>query len=280
MPGITGVGTQAAPAAATNYTTGAATAPGSLGSLLTGAAGIYGAQNASEAQTSAINAGINTQTSTMGNINAIYNPQVSLGNSAMSALGSAEGLNGAAPNYSGFENMPGYQFAVQQGTQAIDRSAAASGSAYTPNTQAAVGQYVTGTAMQDYNTYIQQLMGSAGLGAAANQQLTGAQLETGTNISQLQQNSGQAAATGVSSAANAVGGAIGGLANSLTGGGNIANMFNGSGVSNSGNSTLNSPINYNSSTTSDQGIYNGVQSSNAGNIASGMAGLTDSDFSD
>jgi hypothetical protein len=198
---------------------------GTLGSLLTSAAGVYGSQNASEQQTQAINAGITTQQSTMGNINSLYTPQTTLGNSAMGALGSAEGLNGAAPDYSGFMNMPGYQFAQTMGVQAGERQAAAMGNAGNSGTAAMIGNQVAGTAMQDYNTYISQLQNSAGLGASANQQLAGANLETGTNISQLQQNSGQAAASGVSGASSAVGGLVGGLANSLTGGGNISSLL-------------------------------------------------------
>jgi hypothetical protein len=103
--------------------------------------------------------------------------------------------------------MPGYQFAVQQGTQAIQRQAASMGSAYTPNTAAAVGQYVTGTASQDYNTYISQLMGAAGLGTTANQGLQTANQNTANNISQAQVNIGQAQA----GAYNATGTAVGGL---------------------------------------------------------------------
>jgi len=83
------------------------------------------------------------------------------------------------------------------------------GNAYTPNTAEAVGQYVTGTASQNYNTYIQQLMGAAGLGSTANQNLQGGQLQTGANISQLQQNIGQAQASGVQGASTAVGGLFG-----------------------------------------------------------------------
>ena len=204
--------------------------PGSLGSLLTAATGVYGSQNSAEDATQGINAGITTQQQTMGNINSLYAPQTTLGNSAMGALASAQGLNGQPADYSGFENMPGYQFAQTMGQQAGERQAAAMGNAGNSGTSALIANQVTGTAMQDYNTYISQLMGSAGLGAQANQQLAGANLETGTNISQLQQNSGQAQASGVSGASSAIGGVIGGLANSLTGGGNLGNIA--SGVSN------------------------------------------------
>jgi hypothetical protein len=219
--------TTAAPAMqfpSTTSTTAAGTstdATGGLGSLLGSvfgtAANTYGAQNAAEDISQADQAAIGTQTQTLGNINTLYGTQTNLGNSAMSAIGSAEGLNGSAPNYSGFENMPGYQFAVQQGTQAIQRQAAANGSAYTPNTAEAVGQYVTGTAMQDYNTYINQLQQSAGLGAQANQTLAGANLQVGGNISQLQQNSGMAQASGVSNAAGSIGNFLNGAGGSALG---------------------------------------------------------------
>lgn len=179
-----------------------------LGSLLGTATSLYGQQNAGEAISSAADAGIGQAQSYLGNVNSIYGTQAATGNSAMTALGQAEGLNGQTANYSNFENMPGYQFAVQQGTQAIQRQAASMGSAYTPNTAQAVGQYVTGTAMQDYNTYISQLQQTAGLGASANQGLASANLQTAGNIEQLGMNSGLAQA-GIYTGATGTGGVNG-----------------------------------------------------------------------
>lgn len=199
---------------------GPASGGGGWDSLLSGAIGagasIYGSQNAAEAATKGNQAGIGTQQTTMGNIGSLYTPQTTLGNGAFNTLGSTLGTNGQPADYSNFLNMPGYQFAVQQGTQAIQRAAAANGSAYTPNTLNAVGQYVTGTAMQDYNTYVQQLMGAAGFGQSANQGLTSAFLNTGGNISQLQANTGQNQAGGYTGTAGAIG--------SFLGGGNGANL--------------------------------------------------------
>ena len=211
---------------------GTATTDGSLGSLLTSAltasAGVYGSQNAAQAQQQADVAAMGTQQTAMGNISSYWQPQQTAGVGAVNALSAAQGLNGAAPDYSGFENMPGYQFAIQQGTQAAERAASAQGSAYTPNTAINVGNYVTGTAMQDYNTYIQQLLSTAGLGSTANQNLQGAQLQTSANISQLQQNTGQAQASGVTGSSNAVAGQIGNVLNSLLGtGGNNSGASSG-----------------------------------------------------
>jgi hypothetical protein len=242
----------------------ASTVTGALPGILQGAAGVYGSQNAAQAQTSADANAIGTQQSTLGNINNIWSTQQQLGQGAQTALGSALGTNGQPANYSGFQNMPGYQFAVQQGTQAIQRQAAAMGSAYTPNTAAAVGQYVTGTAAQDYNTYISQLMGAAGLGSTANQGLQTGNQTVGNNISTLQQNQGQAQASGVSGAANAIGGIfgvngagtglIGAAGRGLTGGSGSGGVNSGAPVSG------NNPMNYGGQNPNGTGMSTGTAS--------------------
>lgn len=217
--GVGGQGNIGNMAGTSTDSTLAQTITGALPGVLQGAAGVYGAQNAAEKQTQADENAIKTQQSTLGNINDIWKTQQGLGQGADTALGSALGTNGKPADYSGFENMPGYKFAVGQGTQAIQRQAASMGSAYTPNTAQAVGSYVTGTAMQDYNTYINQLMGAAGLGSTANTGIANPTYATGANISTLQQNEGQAQASGVMGASNAVGGIFGsnGVGSSLIG---------------------------------------------------------------
>jgi hypothetical protein len=187
----------------------ASTITGALPGVLQAGVGTAGSLAAANAESNADQNAITTQQNNLGNINNIWSTQQQLGQGADTALGSALGTNGTPANYSNFENMPGYQFAVSQGTQAVQRQAAAMGSAYTPNTAAAVGQYVTGTASQDYNTYISQLMGAAGLGTTANQGLQTANQTTANNISGLQQNIGQAQAMGYTGVANSAGSLFG-----------------------------------------------------------------------
>jgi hypothetical protein len=167
---------------------------GAIGFALGTGAQLYGQQNAGEAITKAANAGIGVANTAMGDVGGYWSGQQKLGAGANTALGSALGINGKPADYTNFMNMPGYQFAVNQGTQAIQRQAAAGGNAFTPNTLASVGQYVTGTAMQDYNTYINQLYQAAGLGSTANSAMTDARLRTAGNIEQLGMNSGMAQA--------------------------------------------------------------------------------------
>ncbi len=228
-----------------------------LGGLIQTGAGIYGSQNAAESQEHGNDYGIAAQHEAMGNINSIYSTQQQLGVGADTALARAQGLNGQPADYSGFENMPGYQFAIQQGTQAIQRGAAANGSAYTPNTLTSVGQYVTGTAMQDYNTYIQQLLGTAGLGQQANSALTDANLRTAGNISQMEINKGTAAAGGNTGIAGSIAGLAGnsgvvsGVGNILKG---IGGLFKGSG---GGGGTNGSGVYGGGGDTNADGSYNG-----------------------
>jgi hypothetical protein len=280
-----GYGTVAAPSTDASL---ASTITGAVPGLLQSGIGSAGALAASNAQTGALNNAITTQQNTLGNINSIWGTQQSVGQGADTALSSSLGLGGAPANPSNFLNMPGYQFAVQQGTQAIQRQAAALGNAYTPNTAEAVGSYVTGTASQDYNTYINQLLGAAGLGTTANQGLQTANQAAGNNISSLQQNIGQAQAAGISGVANSTAGLFGvnGAGSSLLGAGANALGSNSAtnaaaGISPSAISTTNnSGINY-----GDTSTLSGATSSTAPNFdpntISGIAsngqysGLTD-----
>ena len=267
-----------------------------LGPGLQTAAGIYGAQNASQEEQAATNAAIGTQNTTLANVNAnqaagmnavsnLFGTQIATGNNADLQLQRLQGggATGAAPNYAGFENTPGYQFAIQQGTQAIDRQAAANGGAYTPNTLATVGQYVTGTADQNYNNYVSQLLQTGQLGAsgatAEAGNLTsltnvGSQLGTqiGGNKSTLQQNLGQEQASGVLGASGAASSLLGGIGNGLSSLLGLGGSNNIGGLGNSSASTS-SGLTANASGTGtllDNGSTAGDTSVNLNDLSSGM----------
>jgi hypothetical protein len=217
-----------------------------LGAGIGAGVSLYGNSQATGALTGAEQAAIGTQQGAQGTIGSIYGNQTGLGNQADTALGAQLGVSGAAPNYSAFNNSPGYQFAVSQANQATDRTAAANGSLYTPNTLAMIGQNNAGYASANYNNYISQLMQSAGLGAQGNQGLASGTLQTSGNISQLQQNQGNAAAGGAANASGIAGnllsrlpyGQIGSGVSSLFGGGANGNSIagaNASGVTQYGN---------------------------------------------
>jgi hypothetical protein len=225
-----------------------------IASLLGTGAQAAGQVAAGSAITSANNSAISNQQGYLGNIQGTLNPYTSTGAGASGALASMQGTNGQPANYSNFINMPGYQFAQQQGQQAAERQAAAMGNAGNSGTAAMIGNQVTGTAMQDYNTYVSQLQATANMGAGSANTLGNLTYNTGANTSQLMSNTGmaqagvytglgQTASTGLNSIFGTGGTNPGGIGNILGTGANAsgtvapsvptaANNYNGNGYYN------------------------------------------------
>lgn len=114
--------------------------------------------------TGAINAGI-----------AGYQPYVDAGKNALGMYTDALGLNGAEGNAaatSAFHTSPGYDFAVDQGTQAALRGASAAGMLNSGNTLTALTDYGQGKADQEYSSWLDRLNGvsTQGQSAVAGQQ--------------------------------------------------------------------------------------------------------------
>lgn len=123
-------------------------------------------------------------------------------NPSAPATGGANPIVGAAggsgkPDYSSFFNSPGYQFTLQQGLNAVNRSAAANGSLYSANTLTGENNYAQGAASTQYNNYVNQLLQMSGLGNSANQSLATAGVATGEGISNSMISQGNANASGV-----------------------------------------------------------------------------------
>lgn len=85
------------------------------------------------------------------------------------------GLNAVGTTY---QQSPGYQFALDQGTQQINRGAASRGMLGSGNTSADLIDYATGAANKDYNSWLGNLNAAIGTGIGTNDNL--ANLATGT----------------------------------------------------------------------------------------------------
>lgn len=99
-----------------------------------------------------------------------YNPYLATGAGATSTLGNALGINGADGNAaatSAFQAGPGFQFALDQGNQAALRQASAGGAINSGNTLAALTQFGTGLANQEYGSWLDRLSGASGQGLQA-----------------------------------------------------------------------------------------------------------------
>ncbi len=96
----------------------------------------------------------------------------------------------------GFEETPGYQFRLDQGTNALERMAAARGLRMGSPTLKAAQRYGEGLASDEYNNYMNRLAGLSGTGQTATSQ----QISSGQNFANAFGNTamqaGQARASG------------------------------------------------------------------------------------
>lgn len=141
-------------------------------------------------------------------------------NMTLGALGLG-GQGGRDAATEAFQTSPGYDFQLNQGLQAIDRSAAARGSLQSGATLKALQGYGQGLANQEYNNWLGNLgkLSSAGMGALGTQaqlrEAQGNRIFSGYgNIgqAQAQQSAGYLGALGnlAGSALSAIGGGMGG----------------------------------------------------------------------
>ncbi|EJW11246.1 hypothetical protein A33M_3324 [Rhodovulum sp. PH10] len=206
-------------------------------------------------QIGALDTGLANANTAYGNAVSAYSPLTDLGSkygSATSLYLDALGVNGAdaaAAAQSAYTESPGYQYQVDQATDAAARKAASLGLAASGNTLSAISSQAQNIANTEYNSYLDRLAGfvnpelSATSGAASG--IAGAY--------------GQQAGTATTDAANrasAYGTAAQNTANLYgTEGTNLGNLYSG-----------------NANTTA--GIYGNTAQSKAnvaGNVASGTA---------
>jgi hypothetical protein len=142
-----------------------------------------------------------------------YDPYSATGTNANTMYANALGLNGPTGNTTAtnaFQVSPGYNFALQQGTQALDRSAAGGGTFGSGNAAIALDQYGQGLANQQYGNWLTNLQGLGQQGLAAATGQTGreqslANIQTGLGQNQANVITGAAtnAANGLTAGANA-----------------------------------------------------------------------------
>ncbi len=141
-----------------------------------------------------------------------------------------------------FQQDPGYQFALQQGQQAIQRSAAAKGGEVSGGSLKDLAAYTTGMAAQDYGNAYQRAQGTyqqnysdafntynsnqantfnrlnsvVNTGLGANAAVAGTSENFANNASQIAIGAGNAAAAGTVGTANAINSGISGVSGAAT----------------------------------------------------------------
>ncbi len=156
-------------------------------------------------------------------------PFVAQGGAATSYINQLLGLGGANPSggagaaFDAYKNSDGYQFRLNQGTQAVTNNAAAKGALNSGATLKALQTYGQNTASSEFNTYLGQLQGQQGVGLSAASAQAGV---ANTYSSQVQANN-STNATNQGNAAIAQGNAI---SNGVNGIANTASYLYGSGL--------------------------------------------------
>lgn len=182
-----------------------------VGPAIQAGAGIGGALSASGASQNGYSGAIGANQTGLNTSYGALSPYSNTGSAAESALASLYGLGGQTPNFSAFTNTPGYQFQVQQGDNAINRAAAASGNAFSTTTLAQLGNYNSGLAATQYQQYLQNLYGLTQTGAGAASSLGGQAIQGAGNLGTQYGNRGNANASGIAGAAGAIANAAGKL---------------------------------------------------------------------
>jgi hypothetical protein len=132
-----------------------------------------------------------------------FDPYTGVAQNAYSTYGNALGLNGAegtAAAQSAYTTSPGYQFQMDQGLQALERSASSRGMLASGNTSADILGYSQGLASQDYGSWLDRLngLGSQGIGMAGARAgiqtgIGGKAYETGDSLADLAWNAATSA---------------------------------------------------------------------------------------
>lgn len=107
----------------------------------------------------------------VGNVGYETGTRANLGGSSGGAPQNALAAGGGQPDYSAFYDSPDYQFALQQGVQTLDRSAAARGRLYSGGYGQDLTKFGQGLASQQLNNYANRLGTIAGVGQTASNNL-------------------------------------------------------------------------------------------------------------
>jgi len=206
------------------------------------AAGVLssGAKQAQNLELQNQNAALGAQQNALGNVTSAEQPYQALGSTSANSLASLIKNGFQAPTLQQAEQTPGYQFALQQGTNAINENAAANGNLMSGTTGTALENYgqnlaqnayqqTYNNALNAYQTNVGAAQGGVNTGLTSTGQLANTNLgisgqTTQTDLTAAQQqaqqinNAAAAKAGGILGSNNAIQGAINGISGPVTSG--------------------------------------------------------------
>jgi hypothetical protein len=231
---------------------------GAIGSVASAGIGYLGSTSAASTQAQAAQAAQAEQMQMFNVAQANEAPYNQVGQGAIKSLGGLYGINpdgsagGGTPSaasLAAFTSSPDYAFALSQGTQAMQRAAAAGGTLISGGQLKAGQEFGQGLASQQYGNYYNRLLSLAQIGQSAASGTATNALTAGGQIGNSLQAAGQATASGIVGGTNALTGGLSG-ASSAIGTSLLASKL---GIGGGGSSSL-------SSYAADNGLSNGVGS--------------------
>lgn len=167
---------------------------------------IAGIQRGQKLATDAINTGNQNLQTGYGQAGSTYQGLINQYQPGVTAYGNALGLGGTSGNNSAMATLaatPGYQFALQQGSQNALRHNAATGQLNSGKSDVDLANYASGLANQTYSTYLSGLLPYLQGNQSATTGLAGTQSGLGNALNSNQgllANLGYTAATGIGNA--------------------------------------------------------------------------------
>lgn len=188
---------------------------GAVGAIAGGALGADASRKAANAQADANRYAADVQRQNFLDTQEMYRPAVEAGDTARDYQLGLLNIGGVGNQAAldAFQTSPGYQFAFDQGTRAVDSSAASRGMLNSGATLKALTEYGQGMANQEFGNYYNRLAGLSGAGQTATGAVAGVGTNTANNISSLAQNTGNARASSYINSANAMTGGLQGIYN-------------------------------------------------------------------
>lgn len=178
------------------------------GTVVAAAATAYGANRSAKAAQGAANTATGEQRRQFDLARQDQMPWLQAGTNALARL---EAVNNG--DYSGFMQSPDYLAALEQGTEAQNRAAAAVGNVSSGGTSADLMRFGQQLATQNLGNYTNRLLAMANGGQGAAQSLGGLGANAANQIGQYQLGAGQARASGYQQQAGAFAGMTQNLAN-------------------------------------------------------------------
>lgn len=212
---------------------GAGAAVASAGSGIAG--GILGRSAASKAaaqQQQAISQAVDFQKQVYGTAQGNLQPYIDTGQNALTSVAGAYGLGPQGPAginaaYKAFQGTPFYTFPLNQGIDAMNRSAAARGLNLSGGQMNALQQYGQDYASKGFSTYLSGLSQLAGVGQQSSVQLGQLGNSAAQSVLSGQAYAGNAAASGTAGAQNATNSGLGQIGNLFSGVSNLIGAFGG-----------------------------------------------------